>query len=186
MWYRNTKLSQYFGSDTGDLSGRSQGWFLRAPSSNSFTDQDIESEDENIPQESKEQVPSEPLSDDWLKNAKSWIGTPYVFGGNSKSGIDCSSFIQKVFPEKNLPRVARDQQKVGVDVDPEDVSQWTPGDRIYFDMNARLGSGNNVADHTGIYIGNNEFIQASSSKGVTISNISPGSFYHKKTIAVKR
>ena len=65
-------------------------------------------------------------------------------------------------------------------------SKWSPGDRLYFDMNSRLGSGNNVADHTGIYIGNNEFIQASSSKGVTISSIAPNSYYMDKLIAVKR
>lgn len=177
MWY---KIAQMLGSNSSNLSLRSQNWFLRDTGNESPSNKN---ETEKI---SDEDISPQPLSEDWIENAKSWIGTPYVFGGNSKSGIDCSAFIQKVFPDKNLPRTARDQQKIGSDIDPKDISKWEPGDRIYFDMNARLGSGNNIADHTGVYLGNNEFIQASSSKGVTVSNIAPDSFYFKKTIAVKR
>lgn len=116
----------------------------------------------------------------WLEVAESYIGTPYKFGGDDERGIDCSAFIQKVFPD--LPRTANDQMKVGSSVPLDDISQWQPGDRIYFDMNARLRSGE--ADHTGIYLGNNEFIQASSSKGVVKTPIND--FYKQKIIAVRR
>ena len=120
------------------------------------------------------------ISGNWLEIAESYIGTPYKFGGNDERGIDCSAFIQKVFPD--LPRTANEQMKVGCDVPVNDISQWQPGDRIYFDMNARLKAGD--ADHTGIYLGNNEFIQASSSKGVVKTPIND--FYKQKIIAVKR
>ena len=120
------------------------------------------------------------ISGNWLEIAESYIGTPYKFGGNDERGIDCSAFIQKVFPD--LPRTANEQMKVGSDVPVNDISQWQPGDRIYFDMNARLKAGD--ADHTGIYLGNNEFIQASSSKGVVKTPIND--FYKQKIIAVKR
>lgn len=116
----------------------------------------------------------------WLEVAESYLGTPYKFGGDDERGIDCSAFIQKVFPD--LPRTANDQMKIGSDVPTNDVSQWQPGDRIYFDMNARLRAGD--ADHTGIYLGNNEFIQASSSKGVVKTPIND--FYKQRIIAVKR
>lgn len=116
----------------------------------------------------------------WLEVAESYLGTPYKFGGDDERGIDCSAFIQKVFPE--LPRTANDQMKIGSDVPTNDVSQWQPGDRIYFDMNARLRAGD--ADHTGIYLGNNEFIQASSSKGVVKTPMND--FYKQRIIAVKR
>jgi len=120
------------------------------------------------------------VSGNWLEVAESYIGTPYKFGGDDEKGIDCSAFIQKVFPD--LPRTANEQMKVGADISINDVSQWQPGDRIYFDMNARLRSGD--ADHTGIYLGNNEFIQASSSRGVI--KIPINDFYKQKIIAVKR
>jgi cell wall-associated NlpC family hydrolase len=119
-------------------------------------------------------------SGNWLEVAESYIGTPYKFGGNDERGIDCSAFIQKVFPD--LPRTANEQMKVGSDVPVNDISQWQPGDRIYFDMNARLRSGD--ADHTGIYLGNNEFIQASSSKGVVKTPIND--YYEQRILAVKR
>jgi hypothetical protein len=117
---------------------------------------------------------------DWLEVAESYLGTPYVFGGDSKNGIDCSAFVRKVFPD--LPRTANDQMKVGVSIPIDNPLEWEPGDRIYFDMNARLKPGD--ADHTGIYLGNNEFIQASSSKGVTKTPIND--YYRKRIIAVKR
>ncbi len=120
------------------------------------------------------------VSGNWLEVAESYIGTPYKFGGDDEKGIDCSAFIQKVFPD--LPRTANEQMKVGSNVPIDDISQWQPGDRIYFDMNARLRSGD--ADHTGIYLGNNEFIQASSSRGVIKTPIND--FYKQKIIAVKR
>ncbi len=123
---------------------------------------------------------SSSVSGNWLEVAESYIGTPYKFGGDDEKGIDCSAFIQKVFPD--LPRTANEQMKVGSNVPIDDISQWQPGDRIYFDMNARLRSGD--ADHTGIYLGNNEFIQASSSRGVIKTPIND--FYKQKIIAVKR
>jgi cell wall-associated NlpC family hydrolase len=116
----------------------------------------------------------------WLEVAESYLGTPYKFGGDDERGIDCSAFIQKVFPE--LPRTANEQMKVGSSVPVDNMSQWQPGDRIYFDMNARLNPGD--ADHTGIYLGNNEFIQASSSKGVVKTPIND--YYQQRIIAVKR
>lgn len=135
---------------------------------------DFEDFDEN------EIVPESVASGDWLEIAESYLGTPYVFGGSSKKGIDCSAFVQKVFP--NLPRTANEQMKVGSSLPTDDPSQWQPGDRIYFDMNARLRAGD--ADHTGIYLGNNEFIQASSSKGVVKTPIND--YYRQRIIAVKR
>ena len=120
------------------------------------------------------------ISGNWVEVAESYLGTPYKFGGDDERGIDCSAFIQKVFPD--LPRTANEQMKVGSDVPIDNISQWQPGDRIYFDINARLKSGD--ADHTGIYLGNNEFIQASSSKGVVKTPIND--FYKQKIISVKR
>ena len=185
MWYSFIKKAQGLISGSDNLSSRSQDWFLGGGNLQSEETLPTDTTKSDIP-ESTPQEPQEPISTDWLSNAKLWLGTPYVFGGNSKSGIDCSAFVQKILPDKGLPRTANEQMKVGSDVPKEDISAWSPKDRVYFDMGPRLGSGNNVADHTGVYIGGNQFIQASSSKGVTISDISPNSFYYNKLIAVKR
>jgi len=125
----------------------------------------------------------ESKSGTWLEEAKSWLGTPYRFGGDDRDGIDCSAFIQKVFEVEGekLPRTTQEQINVGSEVGLDE--QFEPGDRLFFAF-GRLGKG--VADHTGIYIGNNQFIQASSSKGVTISDVGDGSYYRDNLVAVRR
>lgn len=89
-----------------------------------------------------------------IRYALSWLGTPYVYGGNSKRGIDCSALMQRAFAAsgKKLPRVSRDQAKVGMKVSPENLQ---PGDRLYFSA-----SGTHV-DHTGLYMGNGLYVHAS-------------------------
>jgi len=89
-----------------------------------------------------------------IKKATGFLGAPYRLGGTSKRGIDCSALVQKVYGSFNvkLPRVARDQSKVGVEVD---IDELVEGDLVFFHTNRSFG-------HVGIYIGNNEFIHASS------------------------
>ncbi|MBN1470885.1 MAG: LysM peptidoglycan-binding domain-containing protein [Syntrophaceae bacterium] len=91
-----------------------------------------------------------------IKKASGFLGAPYRLGGTSKRGIDCSAFVQKVYRSfnVNLPRVARDQSEVGVTVDIEELAK---GDLVFFRTNRSFG-------HVGIYIGNSEFIHASSKK----------------------
>ena len=99
-----------------------------------------------------------------IKKATGFLGSPYRLGGNSKRGIDCSALVQKVYGSFNvkLPRVARDQSKVGVEVD---INELVEGDLVFFHTNRSFG-------HVGIYIGNNEFIHASSkSKRVRIDSM---------------
>ena len=92
-----------------------------------------------------------------VSRAYAYLGIPYVWGGTSRSGMDCSGFVQKVFAEEgiHLPRVADDQYQVGF---PVPQTSLRPGDRLYF----RSGS---EVDHTGIYIGDSHFIHSSSSGG---------------------
>ena len=101
-----------------------------------------------------------------IKEAHKWIGTPYVYGGHSKSGTDCSGMVMEVYlaaADLKLPRSARDQQAYCSEVH---RSKLVPGDLIFF----RTGSGPRVT-HVGIYIGNDKMIHASSSRGVIISNL---------------
>jgi cell wall-associated NlpC family hydrolase len=93
-----------------------------------------------------------------------WQGTPYRLGGNSKKGIDCSAFVKNVYHDSfniSLPRTTEIQVDKGYLVY---KNQLKTGDLVFFK------TGWNTR-HVGIYIGNNEFIHASTSKGVTTSSL---------------
>ncbi|MCV3262976.1 NlpC/P60 family protein [Vibrio harveyi] len=93
-----------------------------------------------------------------------WEGTPYRLGGTKKSGIDCSAFVQKAFIEAykmSLPRTTRQQSKQGVEMSWSDAQQ---GDLVFFKTKRSTY-------HVGIYLGNKQFMHASTSKGVIISRI---------------
>ena len=94
----------------------------------------------------------------------SWKGVRYRLGGSTKSGIDCSGFVQRTFREQfglELPRSTYEQQEMGKSVD---RTKLRTGDLVLF----RAGS---TGRHVGIYIGNNQFVHASTSSGVMISSM---------------
>jgi cell wall-associated NlpC family hydrolase len=115
-----------------------------------------------------------------LQEAFTYMGVPYVWGGESRSGLDCSGFVGNVFRSQGirLPRVAADQAKVGQLVNWEDLS---PGDRLYFDM-GRKGR----VSHTGLYIGNGYFIHASTNHhSVDVDPLTKGN-YLKSLVCARR
>jgi hypothetical protein len=96
-----------------------------------------------------------------------YLNVPYQYGGNSKSGIDCSAFTQNVYKSTlsvNLFRSAREQYKQGEII--SDVDDLQFGDLVFFDTRSGVSPG-----HVGIYIGDELFAHASSKKGVTISSL---------------
>ena len=108
---------------------------------------------------------TKPTASAIIATAKKYIGVPYVWGGSTPSGFDCSGFVQYVFNAHgiSLPRVSKEQYGVGTKVS---KSSLKAGDLVFFNT-----EGNGVS-HLGIYIGNNQFIHASTSKGVTITSLS--------------
>jgi len=95
---------------------------------------------------------------------RKWDKTPYRLGGNSFSGVDCSSLVQSIYKDSlgvSVPRTTRDQAKVGYWVA---KNQLKEGDLLLFK------TGYNVR-HSGIYLENGNFINASTKHGVTISSI---------------
>ena len=93
-----------------------------------------------------------------------WKGTKYRLGGSSKWGVDCSGFVYLTYRSKfgiSLPRTTTCQSAQGVAVSREALR---PGDLVFFK------TGYNTR-HVGIYLQHGDFIHASSSKGVIISNI---------------
>ena len=114
-----------------------------------------------------------------IEAAKQYIGVPYVFGGNSpKTGLDCSAYVKLVYSHVgiNLPRTADVQYTVGKPVATADL---IPGDAVFFQTYAP------GASHVGIYLGDGNFIHASSSKGVTISSLN-SSYYSTHYIGARR
>ena len=108
-----------------------------------------------------------------------FLGTRYRFGGSSRSGLDCSAFVQKVFNEMevNLPRTAREQFEKGEIVTRGDMQK---GDLVFFRTYASFPS------HVGIYLGGNRMIHASSrDKRVVISSFDTP-YYRSRFLGAKR
>lgn len=93
-----------------------------------------------------------------VNNALRYLGIRYRWGGTSANGLDCSAFVRSVYGNHgiSLPRVARDQARVGQAVRWDDLQA---GDRLYF---ACKGG---VVDHAGIYMGGGMFIHSSTGRG---------------------
>lgn len=99
-----------------------------------------------------------------LSHYNEWRGVKYLIGGNTKQGIDCSGFVYLAFKKKlnkNLPRTTQSMAKVGTKISRKNIKI---GDVVFFK------TGINIR-HVGIYVGRNEFIHASTSRGVTKSNL---------------
>lgn len=95
----------------------------------------------------------------------SWIGVPHRSGGMDKKGVDCSGFtflLEKEVYNKDLPRTARSMADV---VKRKYENQLVEGDLIFFDFEGQKFS------HVGVYLHNNKFVHASTSKGVIISDL---------------
>jgi cell wall-associated NlpC family hydrolase len=102
-----------------------------------------------------------------IATAKQYLGVPYVWGGTTPSGFDCSGFTSYVYRSVgiNLPRVSRDQQNLGTRISP---SQVQPGDLVF------RGS---PAYHVGIYIGGGQYIHAPQTGDVVkIAPYNPSAF----------
>ncbi|WP_273961003.1 C40 family peptidase [Enterobacter kobei] len=113
-----------------------------------------------------------------LHELRAWSETPYLLGGNSQNGIDCSALMQNIFLKAmniNLPRTTSEQIKKGAKVD---ISNIREGDLVFFLIEQQQF-------HVGTYIGNNEFIHASSSRGVVISSLA-NKYWVTKIISVRR
>lgn len=114
----------------------------------------------NFPDTSPMPAPTAAMSStDWLANAQSLLGVPYVWGAQSRVGTDCSGFVVQVFAPLglNLPRTSAAQAQVGQPVARQELQR---GDLVFFDTEGR-----GRVTHVGIALGGNEFINANSYAG---------------------
>lgn len=124
---------------------------------------------------SREQIVRELFS-----SVEKWMGTPYVYGGDSRSGIDCSAFTNRVYTEvfnHPLPRTVANQRAVGTTVS----GTLQPGDLLFFNIDGRIS-------HVGIYVFDNKFIHAASAGpqvGVIKSSLNE-KYYRNRYVFAKR
>ena len=113
-----------------------------------------------------------------IQTASRYIGVPYVFGGTTPDGFDCSGFMRYVYAKSGvyLPRMADEQYEVG---QPVSYSRLQPGDMVFF---STYEPG---ASHSGMYIGNGQFISATSSRGVKIDSMDSG-YWGARYIGARR
>lgn len=113
-----------------------------------------------------------------IKNVKlyafidEWTGVPYKYGGLSKKGVDCSGFCNLLYQEvyhRELPRSTKDIEK---QLNKVKKSKLEEGHLVFFNIEGKKNA------HVGVYLQNNKFVHASTSKGVIISSLENP--YYKK------
>lgn len=140
-----------------------------------------------------------------LMKAEEWLGTPYVWGGTSTSGVDCSGFVQSLYKSLGiqLKRTSAEQSTQGLLVSRQEL---LPGDLLFFDTSNPRDSSDittpteemlhaeqiedgytpNVVSHVGLYVGNNQMIHAASGDGqVKYENIDTP-YYRNRFINARR
>lgn len=107
-----------------------------------------------------------------------WKGVRYRLGGDTKRGIDCSAFVQRTFREQfgmDLPRSTYEQEDLGKKIQ---RTKLRAGDLVLF----RAGS---TGRHVGIYLGDDQFVHASTSSGVMISKLTDN-YWNKRYREARR
>ena len=98
---------------------------------------------------------------------KNWKGTPYRNGGTSRRGVDCSGFVRITYRDlfgRDLPRTVEEQEDMVGEIS---ASRRLPGDLVFFKTGL-------FSRHVGIWMGDGQFLHASSTRGVTISRLDSG------------
>ncbi len=100
-----------------------------------------------------------------IKEVASWMGTPYLYGGTTRAGADCSGFVHVIyrdFYKMMIPRTVADMARESWRVRPGRLQE---GDLLFFRMKGLKVS------HVGLYLGQGYFVHVSTSRGVMVNNL---------------
>lgn len=119
-------------------------------------------------------IPIRPESNLMLYDTlENWLGTPYRYSGNCRKGIDCSGFVNVLYDRVfGIYLGARNSAEIYDRVQRVDRGELKEGDLVFFRIYKRRIS------HVGLYLGDNKFAHASTSRGVIISDLDEP-YYHK-------
>jgi len=123
---------------------------------------------------------SEMVSDEVMSKVIEYLNIPYVWGGTSKRGFDCSGFVQNVMYQAlgiMLPRTSYEQSNVGESVEKAELKF---GDLIFFDT---MNKGR--VSHVGIYLSDGYFAHSGSKTGVIVASLN-SDFYARTFLKAKR
>ena len=127
------------------------------------------------------QLDQEEIFQRLVRTIKSYLGTPYKYGGTSKNGIDCSGLVLKIYHNAlglRLPHSSTALKKMGI---PLSVRNLAFGDLLFFRTTKSRAS-----SHVGIYLYGTKFVHSSSSRGVIISDFSTEKYYRKNFSEARR
>lgn len=111
-------------------------------------------------------IPLRPGANPALVQAmRQWLGVPYKLGGNSRSGVDCSGLIAAIYPQVYGVQPARTTAQLFAQVLPVARQQLQEGDLVFFTI------GTPKPGHAGIYLWDDYFFHASTSRGVMVSRL---------------
>lgn len=123
-------------------------------------------------------IPVEAITDTRLiEFMESWYGTPYRYGGNDRTGVDCSAFTKDFMSSMyniTIPRVSAEQYRQSKRIARKDLQE---GDLVFFYTKGKRRG----ITHVGVYLTNNKFIHAATSGGVMISDLND--VYYERTYA---
>lgn len=164
----------------------------RTSNSNETQDKNDKEEAEESNTSTSNSSNSSTKGEEIVAYAKKFLGVPYVYGGASASGFDCSGFTMYVFNHFGISMAhgATSQSKIGKEVNVDESSRSSilnnleVGDLVFFLDYETM----NKIGHCGIYIGNGDFIHASSGSGycVKINSLLPGEYYNTRFCAARR
>lgn len=122
-------------------------------------------------------------ADKIIQYAKSLLGKKYVWADEGPNTFDCSGFtwyVYKNIAKISLPRSSKEQGAYGTYINKENLQ---PADLVFFDT---VGAKDNVISHVGIYMGNNQFIHASSGQGKVVISQLDSNYYSKAFVNGRR
>lgn len=124
----------------------------------------------NLPQERKDNV-------ELYKVAASWLNVPHVEGGTSHNGVDCSFLVLSVYQKVYNKKLERNSAKImKINCRRLSRNQLDEGDLVFFNTSKK---GGNTINHVGIYLKDDKFLHASTSRGVIVSDLNDA--YYQKT-----